>query len=88
MPDEYLGLDPSVYISMGALSAVILFISVLIHELAHSYIAIRNGLKVERIVLFIFGGVSEMTEEPRNPGVEFRLALAVPLTSFALAAIS
>jgi Zn-dependent protease/predicted transcriptional regulator len=87
MPNEYPGLSGAIYLLMGVLGAITLFASVLIHEIAHSYIAIRNGLKVERIVLFIFGGVSEMTEEPKDPKVEFRLALAGPLTSFALAII-
>jgi len=85
MPLEYPGLSRAIYILMGVLGAFTLFASVLIHELAHSYIAIKNGLKVKRITLFIFGGVSEMVEEPKDPGVEFRLAIAGPLASFILA---
>jgi Zn-dependent protease len=68
-------------------SAIILFASVLAHELSHSYVAKKNGLPIARITLFFFGGVSEMTEEPQDPGLEVRMAAAGPVTSFWIAAV-
>jgi Zn-dependent protease/predicted transcriptional regulator len=72
---------------VGIVSALLLFVSVLIHELSHSYIAKKNGLPIARITLFFFGGVSEMTEEPQDAALEVRMAAAGPLTSFAISGI-
>ena len=72
---------------VGIVSAVVLFISVLVHELSHSYIAKKNGLPIARITLFFFGGVSELTSEPQDASLEVRMAAAGPLTSFAIAAL-
>jgi Zn-dependent protease len=66
-----------------------LFISVLLHELAPSLIAMRYGLKVCQIILFIFGGVSEIDEEEKitkDFRKEFKIAVAGPVTSFVVAA--
>jgi Zn-dependent protease len=60
---------------------ILLFASVLLHELAHSYLAKRYGVKIESITLFLFGGVSAMEEMPRKPGQEAKMAFAGPLTS-------
>jgi Zn-dependent protease/CBS domain-containing protein len=68
----------------GLLSSVLLFFSVLLHELAHSLVAQSKGLPVSSITLFIFGGVSNLTEEPREPGLEFWMAIVGPLTSILL----
>ena len=83
----YPGLDSTTYWSIGIVSALLLFVSVLLHELSHSYIAKKNGLPIARITLFFFGGVSEMTEEPKDAGLEVRMAAAGPLTSFAIAGV-
>ena len=72
---------------VGIVSALLLFVSVLIHELSHSYIAKKNGLPIARITLFFFGGVSEMSGEPQNAALEVRMAGAGPLTSFAIAGV-
>ena len=72
---------------VGIVSAIVLFLSVLIHELSHSYIAKKNGLPIARITLFFFGGVSELTSEPQDASLEVRMAAAGPLTSFAIAAV-
>ncbi|MDI7275521.1 MAG: site-2 protease family protein [Anaerolineae bacterium] len=72
---------------LGIVSSFLLFASVLVHELAHSFVARSQGLPVESITLFIFGGVSEIEEEPRTAGNEFRMAFVGPLTSLALAAV-
>lgn len=87
MPQQYPGLARITYWGIGVASAIILFISVLIHELSHSFIAKRNNLPIARITLFFFGGVSEMTGEPNDPGVEVRMAAAGPLTSFLIAIV-
>ena len=62
-------------------AALFLFICVLLHELGHSYIAKKYGTKIQGITLFLFGGVSSMEEIPRNPRVEFKMAIAGPLVS-------
>jgi len=65
---------------------VFLFAFVLFHELAHSVIARRYGIKVRKIVLYPIGGVSEIEEIPENPSIEWRMAVAGPLTSLILGA--
>jgi Zn-dependent protease/predicted transcriptional regulator len=87
MPQQYPGLDLATYWGIGITSAIILFASVLVHELSHSYVAKKNGLPIARITLFFFGGVSEMTEEPQDPGLEIRMAAAGPLMSFLIAGV-
>jgi Zn-dependent protease len=87
MPHQYPGLSTVTYWTIGIASAIVLFASVLIHELSHSYVAKKNGLPIARITLFFFGGVSEMTEEPKDPGLEVRMAAAGPLMSFLIAGV-
>ncbi len=86
-PSTYPGHTQAEYWSIGVVSALLLFVSVLVHELSHSYIAKKNGLPISRITLFFFGGVSEMGEEPQDAGLEIRMAAAGPLTSFAIAGV-
>lgn len=71
----------------GVLAALLLFVSVFLHELSHSVAARRFGIPVSGITLHIFGGVSELKRDPDGPGVEFIIAIVGPLTSFAIAAI-
>lgn len=87
MPTFFPFLDTRHYLLMGIMSAIILFISVLLHELAHSILSLRYGLGVKQIVLFIFGGVSDITEETKDYHKEFRISIIGPLTSFALSGI-
>jgi Zn-dependent protease len=72
---------------VAAVSAILLFVTVLLHELAHSFTARALGLPVKTIYLFIFGGVSNLTQEPQTPRIEFQIAVAGPLTSLILAGI-
>lgn len=72
---------------VGFAAALVFFACLLIHELSHSYVATRNGVEISRITLFIFGGVAEMSEDVRAPGVEFKMAIAGPLVTFVLAGI-
>lgn len=76
------------YWLLGALTTVLMFVSVLLHELAHSFVAVARGLNARSITLFIFGGVSNLTAEPKSAATEFVVAIVGPLTSFLLAAIS
>ena len=64
----------TVWIS-GIIGAIAIFISVLLHELAHSLVARSKGLPVSSITLFILGGVSNLEEEPAQPGIEFTMAI-------------
>ena len=64
-----------------------LFVFVLFHELAHSVVARRYQIKVRKIVLYPIGGVSEIEEVPENPSIEWKMAVAGPLTSFVLGAV-
>jgi Zn-dependent protease len=70
---------------MGLLTSLLFFGSVLIHELAHSVVAIGWGIPVESITLFIFGGVASIGREPDRPLSEFLIALAGPASSLLLA---
>ena len=72
---------------LGAVTSIAFFASVLVHELGHSRVALRYGLPIRGITLFVFGGVAQIGREPDSPGVEFRIAIAGPLTSLALAAL-
>src|ERR671921_862598 len=87
MPRYFPNLDSPSYWAMGISGAFILFLSVLLHELAHSILSLKYGLGVRQIILFIFGGVSDIKEETKDYRKEFKIAVIGPITSFALAAI-
>ncbi len=65
-------------------AAFLFFLSLLLHELSHSYVAMKYGTSIRNITLFIFGGLALMEEVPREPEKEWRIAIAGPLMSFAL----
>jgi Zn-dependent protease len=79
--------DKLVHWSMALASGVVFFGSILLHELAHSIVALKQGIPVKNITLFIFGGVSQIGGEARRPLHEFVMAIVGPLTSLALAGI-
>ncbi len=83
-PLNYPDWDPTLYWIIGALMAIMLFVSVLLHELSHSLVAIKNGIEVKRITLFIFGGVAQIETEPDEPIKEFKIAIAGPAMSLFL----
>ncbi|MCC3416920.1 MULTISPECIES: site-2 protease family protein [unclassified Microcoleus] len=70
--------------SAGFAIALLLFASVLLHELGHSLAAMSQGIKVNSITLFLFGGVASIDSESKTPGQAFQVAIAGPLVSFAL----
>lgn len=86
-PDQYKGWSTAAYWTVGTLSALLLFVTVLIHELSHAFVAKRRGLEVPHITLFIFGGVSELSQQPRSAGEEFQIAAAGPAMSLLIAGI-
>jgi Zn-dependent protease len=75
------GLGSSTYFLLSLIASLLLFVSVLLHELAHSFVAKARGLPVSNIVLFIFGGVSNIEREPQSASVEFQMAFVGPLVS-------
>ena len=87
LPDMLPGLSEPRYWAMGGVAALLLFLSVLLHELGHSLVALRYRIPIGQITLFIFGGVAQMRKEPPHPRAEFLIAIAGPLVSFLLAAI-
>ncbi len=82
-----LKLIPSVNL-LTAVLITLVFATVVIHELSHSYLAKHYGIKIERIVLLPIGGVSEMEEIPKDPAQELRIALAGPVANLVIAVIS
>ena len=75
-------------IVVAAVAALLFFASVVLHELAHSFVARRYGMSVSSITLFLLGGVANLRQEPSTPRVEALMAAAGPLTSFAIAGIT
>ncbi len=86
-PTLYPGWSVTAYWVAGIAVSLLLFVSVLIHELCHSLVAISRGLKVSSIVFFIFGGVSNIEKEPETAWVEFIMAAAGPASSLVLGGI-
>jgi Zn-dependent protease len=72
---------------LAAVSALLFFVSILLHELGHAVVAIRNGIPIAGIDLWLFGGVAKLERDTDSPGVEFRVAVAGPLVTLAIAAV-
>jgi Zn-dependent protease/CBS domain-containing protein len=87
-PDVIPGIEEPTAWALGVLASLLLFVSVLIHELAHSFMAKARGLDARSITLFLFGGVSNLGGEAKKPSVEFQVAIVGPITSFALAGVA
>lgn len=86
-PAEFRNWPTAEYWIVGAVTAIMLFVSVLLHELGHSMVARRYQIPVRSITLFIFGGVAQIGAEPPSATAEFWIAIAGPAVSFALAAL-
>jgi Zn-dependent protease/CBS domain-containing protein len=83
-PAKYPDLSVASHWGMGLVAALMLFASVILHELGHSYVAKAHGVPIKRITLFLFGGVSQLTKESSNPMTEIKIAIAGPGVSYAL----
>jgi Zn-dependent protease/CBS domain-containing protein len=75
------------YWLQALVAAAMLFASIILHELGHSLVARHHGVGISSITLFVFGGVSQMKEEPRKAREEFQIAIVGPLISLVLAAV-
>ena len=84
-PNEFKNWSPLLYWVTGAVTAIMLFVSVLLHELGHSAIALRYKIPVRSITLFLFGGVAQIGAEPPSAVAELLIAIGGPLVSLALA---
>ena len=83
-PNQNEGLGGGTYLAMAVVAAVIFFLSILLHELGHAVQARREGMEIDGITLWLFGGVAQFKGMFPSAGAEFRIAIAGPLVSLAL----
>jgi Zn-dependent protease len=81
---SYPVLGTSTHLVMGFLTSVLFFSSVLFHEMTHSLIARHYGVPIIAINLWVFGGMAQMSDEPKTPAIEFIMSIAGPFSSFFL----
>ena len=86
-PDQVPGIPPAASYGLGLLSALLLFASILLHELGHAIVARRHGVEIEEIDLWLLGGVARMSSYPKTAMDELRFALAGPAVTLAIAAL-
>jgi Zn-dependent protease/CBS domain-containing protein len=72
---------------LATISALLFFLSILLHEFGHAMVAIRNGIPIQGIDLWLFGGVAKLGRDSDSPGVEFRIAIAGPIVTLLIAAL-
>lgn len=84
LQQDYPGWASGIAWVIGFFMALLLFISVLLHELGHSLVARSQGIKVSSITLFLFGGIAAIDRESKSPGLSFQVAIAGPTVSFCL----
>ncbi|MDX6633585.1 MAG: hypothetical protein QOG09_1551 [Solirubrobacterales bacterium] len=73
--------------ALAVASALLFFASIVLHELGHALVAIRNGIGIKGITLWMFGGIAQMDRESETPGQEFRIAAAGPLVTLAIVVV-
>ncbi|MFY0691080.1 MAG: site-2 protease family protein [Paracoccaceae bacterium] len=81
------GATGEIYLGMAVFAMLGFFVSLVLHELAHSVVARRYGVEIKGITLFVFGGIAELGSEPKTAASEFWIAVAGPAMSFSLAAL-
>ena len=86
-PSENPGLSDGTYLGAAIVAALLFLASILLHELGHSWVARRDGIEVDSITLWLFGGVAEFKDRFASAGAEFRVALAGPLVSIGLGVV-
>lgn len=75
--------DTTIY-GLAVVTALGFFASIVLHELGHAFVAIRNGINISSITLWIIGGVARMDRDSDTPGTEFKVAVAGPLVTLAI----
>src|SRR3712207_1106164 len=83
-PDQNPGLGDGTYLAMAIAASLLFFTSLLLHEFGHAIQARREGMEIEGITLWLFGGVAQFRGMFPSAGSEFRIAIAGPLVSLAL----
>jgi len=86
-PAQSPDLPASSYWAKGLVASLLFFVSILLHELGHAVVARRQGLRTRSITLFVFGGVAQLENDPKDGRAEFRMAAAGPVVSLALAGL-
>jgi Zn-dependent protease len=86
-PSQNPGLSHNTYLGMAIVAAVLFLASILLHELGHSWVARHEGIEVDSITLWLFGGVSQFKGQFKSPGAEFRTAVTGPLVSIVLGVV-
>jgi Zn-dependent protease/CBS domain-containing protein len=86
-PSQNPGLSHGTYLAMAVAAAVLFFASLLLHELGHAWQARREGMEIDGITLWLFGGVSQFKTRFPSAGAEFRIAIAGPLVSLVLGVV-
>ena len=84
LPDQNPGLSDNTYLGAAVVASLLFLASITLHELGHSWVALREGIEVDSITLWLFGGVSQLKGRFASPGAEFRVAVAGPLVSIVL----
>jgi Zn-dependent protease/predicted transcriptional regulator len=83
-PSQNPGLSHNTYLGMAVVASLLFLASIALHELGHSWVARREGIEVDSITLWLFGGVSQLNGRFKSPGAEFRVAVVGPLVSIVL----
>lgn len=86
-PSQNPGLSKGTYLAMAVAAAVLFFASLLLHELGHAWEARREGMEIDGITLWLFGGVAQFKTRFPSAGAEFRIAVAGPLVSLVLGVV-
>jgi Zn-dependent protease/CBS domain-containing protein len=86
-PSQNPGLSRGVHLAMAIVAALLFFASLLLHELGHAWEARREGMEIDGITLWLFGGVSQFKSRFPSAGAEFRIAIAGPLVSLVLGVV-